>query len=210
MRKRLAATLPILILIFVSACDTAKPERETLLKQIGQLDSDLATLGTKRDTAQKAIETLTVDIQRFNESLEHHSERKTQLQHELASFLLDHKAATLAVVAAGGGAATFISDNIDEDTKTALRIVGVIGALYCIGNASECADVTAKSVYYGSQIQGEDKQLTTATSARSSAQSTLQQRQNELASVNDTINLKQTERDELKRKHDSLLCTFCI
>jgi chromosome segregation ATPase len=206
----LAVSTLLLITLFASACDTGKAERQALIKQIEQLDKELAGLTAKRDDTQRAIQTLTVDIQRYDESLQLHSQRKTQLQDELAKFLLDHKMATAAVIAAGGGAATLINENIDQDTKDTLRLIGVIGAIYCLANSSECADVAAKGIYYGSQIAGENKELETATSARSSAASTLQDREQEQASLRSIIDMKQTQRTELKKKHDSLVCTLCI
>lgn len=208
--RKLLASLLLSISIFSSGCDTAKPEREALLRQIEQLDSELANLNTHRDEANRAIDKLNAEIQRLKNSLQEHSQRKTRLQDELASYLLDHKMATAAVIAAGGGAATFINKSIDEDTKTTLRLVGIVGALYCLGSGSECADVTAKGIYYGSQIESESKELTAVTAALSSAESALQEREKEHASVKNTINLKQAEREELKRKHDSLVCKFCI
>ena len=212
MQKLRTSILPTLLLItvFTSGCDSAKPQRQALLRQIEQLDSELESLTVKRDDTQKAIQTLNVEIQRYSDSLQQHSQRKTKLQDELASFLLDHKLATAAVIATGGGAATLLNENMDEDTKSTLQVVGVIGAVYCLANSSECADVAAKGVYYGSQISSESKEITAATTARSSAASTLQNREKEYASVKDMITLKQNERAELKKKHDSLVCTVCI
>lgn len=209
-----STTRPLVTLVIATcmfaACDSHKDERATLNNQLTTIDADLTKQKQQRDAASRLVQALNADIKRDADSLPAYSQRRAKLQDELSSFLLDHKLATVAVIAAGGAAATFIDDNIDEDTKNTLRVVGLVGALYCIANSDECADVTARVVYYGTQIEEQNKTISEITSRLASMRTSLQAKEKELAALDGTIATRQRERDALKEKHDSLLCTFCL
>jgi chromosome segregation ATPase len=196
--------------ILISGCDTRKDEREALLKQITPLEADLTRLNEQRASALRAIETLNSETKQDSANLQQHTQRHTKLQDELSTYLLDHKLATVSILVAGGGAATFINDNIDEDTKSVLRVVGVLGVLYCVNNAEECADVTTHVMYFGSQIKSEEDNITSLTSTLAKKKATLQEHEKVYALLGQTIPKKAAERDALKQKHDSLVCSFCL
>lgn len=212
MRKLTVFIVAVLlfITILISGCDTAKDERAALLQQVNTIEADLTLLNERHAGASRAIESLPSEITQSNASLQQHTQRLTKLQDDLSMYLLDHKLASVSILAAGGGAATFINDNIDEDTKNILRLVGLLGALYCINNASECADVTARVMYFGSQIEAEEKAITAITSMLAAKKSALQEREKEYASLGNIISQKAGERDAFKQKHDSLVCRFCF
>lgn len=212
MRKAtITAALALLSITLLTSCrDAHKEERAGLLKRIADLDTEVVRLNERRAGALRAIESLPSEIKQFEASLQQHTQRRTKLQDDLADFVLDHKMATVALLATGGGAATFINDNIDEDTKTVLRLAGLFGLGYCVENASECADVTARVTYYGSQISSEENEVSRATSALNSKKSSLLASQQEYASLGEIIPAKTSERADLQRKHDSLVCRFCF
>jgi septal ring factor EnvC (AmiA/AmiB activator) len=212
MRKKFVLILAALLFvtIMISRRDRYKDERATLLSQITVIEADLEQLNERRTEASKAMEMLSSEVKQYTDSVQQHSQRRTQLQDELDLFILDHKMATVAVMATAGGVASVIDDNIDEDTKNALRFVGFIGALYCIGNSEECADVTTRIMYFGSQIESENKNISDATSKLAAKKLSLQERGKEFASLGDMMTNKTSERDTLKQKHDSLLCQLCF
>src|SRR5262245_12332227 len=57
---------------------------------------------------------------------------KTRLS--LIAYILQHKAATAALIASGGGVASFIEKNMDDGTRVILLIAGMLGAAYCLDN----------------------------------------------------------------------------
>jgi septal ring factor EnvC (AmiA/AmiB activator) len=209
-----STTRPLVTLVIatclLTACDSNKEQRAGLSNQLSTIESDITKQKQQREVLSRSVQTLNADIKRDADNLPAYSQRRAKLQDELSSFLLDHKLATVAVIAAGGAAATFIDDNIDEDTKNTLRVVGLVGALYCIANSDECADVTARVVYFGSQIQEQNKTISDITSRLASMRTSLQARDKELVTLDSTIAARQRERDALKEKHDSMLCTFCL
>jgi septal ring factor EnvC (AmiA/AmiB activator) len=212
MRKKFVFILAALLVvtIIISRRDRYKDERAALLNQITVIEADLAQLNERRTQASKAMEMLSSEVKQYTDSVQQHSQRRTKLQDELDLFILDHKMATVAVMATAGGVASVIDGNIDEETKNALRFVGFIGALYCIGNSEECADVTARILYFGSQIESENKNISDATSKLAARKLSLQERGKEYASLGDMMTKKTSERDTLKQKHDSLLCRLCF
>ena len=200
----------LFIVILISRCDRNKAERADLLKQITDIEVNLTRLNEQRAEVSKDRETISSEIKQYADSLQQHSVRRKKLQDELDLFILDHKMATVAVMATAGGVASVINDNIDEDTKNALRIVGVLGVLYCIGNSEECADVTTRILYFGSQIESENKTISDTTSKLGAKKLALQEREKEYTSLDGIINNKTRARDTLKQKHDSLLCRLCF
>lgn len=193
-----------------AGCDTHKEERAALLKQIADAKADVTRLNTQLAAVSKDLESLPAEIKRYGDSLQQHEQRRTKLQDELADFLLNHKMASVALMATAGGAATIINENIDEDTKAALRAVGLIGALYCIGNSDECADVAARVLYFGSQIDAEDKSIADVNLKLSARRATLQARQKEHGTLSGQLTNRTNELNALQQKHDSLVCRFCF
>lgn len=207
------SVLIIIAMLFVTVAifgrDGNKDERASLLNQITAIEADLSRLNGQHAGVSNAVEALSSEVKQYSDDLQQHIQRRTKLQDELGAYILDHKMATVAILAAGGGAASILSDNIDEDTKNMLIALAILGGLYCLGNIEECADVTARIMYYGSQIESENKKISDGTSKFSAKKAALQERENEQASLGDVINKKVRERDTLKQEHDSLLCRFC-
>lgn len=196
--------------VALTGCDSHKGERPSLQKQMTDIEAEVARLNALQTAASKDIEALPAEIKQDSDRLQQHEQRRTKLQDDLANFLLDHKMASVASMATAGGAATIINENIDEDTKSALRLVGLLGALYCVGNSDECADVAARVLYFGSQIEAEDKNIADVASQLATKKSSLLARQKEHASLGSAITNKTNERVALQQKHDSLLCSLCF
>lgn len=77
----------------------------------------------------------------------------------MTAYMWQHKAATTAVVAAGGGLASFLTENMDENARTVFTIAGIVGAFYCIDNVDECATVTLRLSNYYDTITEYQKKL---------------------------------------------------
>jgi septal ring factor EnvC (AmiA/AmiB activator) len=212
MQKKTASS--ILLILFTSllaaGCDSHREERAGLRKQIDELNARVAQQKDARSATLTAIDTLNGDIEQQAGSLPQHSQRRAKYQDDLSLFLLDHKLATIAVIAAGGGAATFINDNIDEDTRNALRVAGLVGAIYCLANTEECTDVTARVLYFGALIENENRTIADITSRVNAMKTALQEKQGELREMESAITAQQLERDTLQQKHDSLVCSLCF
>jgi chromosome segregation ATPase len=213
MRKMTAFILVALLLASAAAsagCDTRKGERAELLKQVSAVESELSRLSQQRSEVSRAVEMLPAEIKQASEGLQQHVQRRTKLQDDLGLYIMDHKLATVAVMATVGGVAGVVSDNVDEDTKGTLGLVGLIGALYCAANGEECADVATRVLYFGSQIEAANKNISDLTASLSAKKTLLQKREQELAALAKTIDGKTGERDSLKQKHDSLVCRLCF
>lgn len=210
MQKTTAPSILLILTLALGGCDSHRNERAGLLKQINELDARITQQENQRSALLSSIETLNSDIEREADALPQHSQQRARLQDDLTLFLLDHKLATIAVIAAGGGAATFIKNNIDEDTKNGLRVAGLVGALYCLGNSEECADVTARVLFVGALIEKENQAIADITSRVGVLKTTLQDKQKELGETETVIASGRREYDTLKQKHDSLLCKLCF
>lgn len=211
MQRRLVGAIGLLVITLgITSCDTHKAERASLRQQVEGVEGEISRSNDRLGSLNKDVESLSAEVTQATDRLQQHEQRLTDLQDELAKHLLNHKMATVALMATAGGAATIINENIDEDTKSALRIVGVIGALYCIGNSDECADVAARIVYYGSQIDAEKKSIAAVTSTIAASKQALQKRQAEQTSLKNFIANKTNERDALKKKHDDMMCSLCF
>lgn len=211
MQKRLIVGAGLLVIsVAITGCDTRKSERASLLKQVEGVEAEISRSSDRLVVVTKEIESLSAEVTQSTNRLQQHEQRLTSLQDELGEYLLNHKMATVALMATAGGAATIISENIDEDTKSALQIVGVIGALYCVVNSDECADVAARVVYYGSQIEAENKSIAAVTSTIAASKLALQKRKDEQTSLSNFVRNKTSERDTLKQEHDKLVCSLCF
>jgi len=211
MQRRLLAGIAVMVLtVGITGCDTRKAERAALLKQVEEAEAEISRSNDRLGVLTKDVETLSAEVSQSTERLRQHEQRLGSLQDELADQLLNHKMATVALMATATGAATIISENIDQDTKSGLQIVGVIGAFYCVANSDECADVAARIVYYGSQIDSEKKSIAAVNSTIATSRLAIQKRQEEQAVVKKFLIHKNLERDALKKKHDDLKCSLCF
>lgn len=212
MRKTTALILFAALFVAAAAtgCDSHKGERADLLKQVAAVESELSRLNQQRSEVSRAVEMLPAEIKQTSEGLQQHVQRRTKLQDDLGLYIMDHKLATVAVMATVGGVAGVVSDNVDQDTKSTLGLVGLIGVLYCAANGEECADVATRVLYFGSHIEAANKNISDLTSTLSAKKSALQKREQELAALVRTIDGKTGQRDALKQKHDSLVCRICF
>jgi chromosome segregation ATPase len=193
-----------------SGCDTKKVERESLLKQTSTLDSEISRLKEQQTLISNKNNQLKTAITQQTSSLEQLKARDIKLKDSLAEYLLEHKLVTAAIIAMGGAAAGIIDENTDQETKDTLTGVAIIGAVVCLYNAEECADVTAKIIYYGSEIESVKKLINSSTTEISNKKLLLQSNEKEYVSLMNQINGKTDNRNSLQQKHDELVCKFCI
>lgn len=211
MQSRLIVAAGLLVVTLLGiGCDSHKAERASLLKQVEEIEAHLLRSNNQLGGLSKEIESFTTQLTQATERLPQHEQRLKSLQDELAEFLLNHKMATVALMATAGGAASIIAENIDENTRSALSIVGIIGALYCISNSDECADVTARVLYYGTQIDGENESIDALNTTIAESKSAIEERERQRTALENLIANKTSERDALKKKHDKLMCSFCF
>lgn len=180
------------------------------MKQISDLNAQIGQSKTKQTDLTRVIDSLSAELQTKATALQDNTNRKQKLKDELSAYLLDHKAVTLSLMATGGGAAAIAEENMDEDTRTGLGVIGFIGAIYCLANAEECGSVTTKIIYYGGEIKNADTTINTLTSQISTGKGLLEKQKQELASVSDLIIKNNKKRDEIQGEHDSLLCKICF
>ena len=80
----------------------------------------------------------------------------------------------------------------------------------CLANSEECADVTARVLYYGALIESENNTIADIASRVNAMKTTLRDKQNELREMESAIASQESERDSLQQKHDSLVCRLCF
>jgi hypothetical protein len=85
------------------------------------------------------------------------SGRLLNLQTEMALYMLANPQASAAALTSGGEIATFLEQNLDSGTKTALLFVGSNSTNYCLDSANfqDCAKVTANLTAYAVKIASE-------------------------------------------------------
>ncbi len=127
-------------------------KKEVLVKTIRTINYELESEQTKKRNLFTRLENYRTELSQLQLKKTASIAKKAKCQYDLGEFVMNHKMATLSLVAAGGGIAATIEDNLDEDTKSILQGLGVVGALYCLMNADECTRVTAKIAYYGTEI----------------------------------------------------------
>ncbi|MGC2237393.1 MAG: hypothetical protein WA584_14615 [Pyrinomonadaceae bacterium] len=202
--------LVALFAFFSAGCDTNKEERGSLLRQISTRESETKRLDEQRTALVNKNNQLKTDITQMTNNLEQSRQRTTQLKDSLAAYLLEHKLVTAAILAMGGSAAVIVKDNVDQKTKDTLTGVAIIGAAICLYNASECADVTSKILYYGSEIGSANKYVNEAATLITGKKNQLQLYEKEYVTLTNQINSKAEDRNLLQQKHDSLVCSFCF
>jgi outer membrane murein-binding lipoprotein Lpp len=209
-QKLFILSFVVLVITILSGCDKHKEERTNLLKQKSDVEADITKFKSQQSQLSQTIDRLNSDLSSDTESLQQSTIRHTKLKDELAKYVLDHKLATLALIATGGGAAGVLNENLDEDTRTSLMVAGVIGVFYCISNYEECADVTSKILYYGSQIESEGKSINSIKSNLVKNKTTLEESKKNLINLTKTIDEKSIKRNDLQVRHDELVCKFCF
>lgn len=207
-------TVLLLVSLTICGCDVHKEERASLRTQITAVETELAPLKEETAGVSKSIDTLTSEIKQISDALQEHAGRRTKLKDALALYVLDHKMTTLVLAMTAASIAALVNDNVDQETKDKLKAFGVIGAMiaavYCLNNAEECASVTAKLAYFGSEIESEAKAISSTTTLLSQKKSFLRKYEDQRDSLGVRISAKTSERDSLQRKHDSLLCKVCF
>lgn len=203
-------TAVLFVSLLFTGCDQHKQKRADLMKQISDLNAQIGQSKNRHAQLTRAVESLSADLQTKAAALQDNTNRKQKLKDELSAYLLDHKAVTLSLMATGGGAAAIAEENMDEDTRTGLGVIGIIGAIYCLANAEECGSVTTKILYYGGEIKTADTAINDLTSQISSGKGSLEKQKQELTSVSDLITKTTKKRDDLQGEHDSLLCKVCF
>ncbi len=209
-KKNLVLVITLFTASLFSGCDTHKDERVSLLKQKNEVESQIVSLKSQHTQMSQNIESLSSEINSQMQNLQESIKRHTKLQDSLSEYILEHKMATVAVIAAGGGAASVLDKNLDDDTKSVLAVIGIVGAIYCFSNYEECADVTSKILYYGTQIDAEEKAVGKLKTDITSNKTLLEKNKQSFAYLCKSIDEKLMQNNSLQEKHDSLLCKFCF
>lgn len=85
-----------------------------------------------------------------------------QLQYAMLRYVVDNPMPSAAVLAAGGGASTFVVEHMDRDTRAALRAVGAMGMIYCLwsrANAATCDDALSELTYLARAVSDRQQRL---------------------------------------------------
>lgn len=209
--KKICFLLIALFAVFLlNGCDQSKEERASLVRQKNEVETEIVRLKSQQTQISQNIESLASGINNQTQSFQESTKRQKKLKDTLAEYVLEHKLATVALLAAGGGAAGVLDKNLDDDAKGVLAVIGIVGAIYCISNYEECGDVTSKIIYYGGQIDSEEKNINKLRSNIKANESSLAENKQSFASLSKSIDEKTVRRNSLQEKHDSLLCKFCF
>jgi ADP-ribosylglycohydrolase len=191
---RLACIL--VISISIPACDDGAAAREQAALQAQRLAQEAQALAKQKllleikemDIERSSLSQAALGHSSMISSLEQRlSEQTVELEHytdEFKAFMMDHKMAILAVLAAGGGAAVALTNSAEfsDDAKSIGAIVGVLAGLYALANADEVAAVgdrilqaTARTANMKSAIETTNQQLAAERIALEDSNAKLQQ-----------------------------------
>jgi chromosome segregation ATPase len=204
----------ILTAVLLWGCDPNAKEKRTLRLEIKNIKSELNGQLEIKSSMDKEIQNIKNDIEsnRLNNSemlseLEGYKSRltslkaqkaykeirKAKLQYDMGRYIMDYPWATLSIIAAGGGLAATLEENMDEDTKNFLQGMGIVGAIYCIFNASECGRVTTKLFSF-------DSDLTDIKNEISSLNSSIYDYEREIGPLNEKYERYQVRLKDLRSK----------
>lgn len=151
-RLVISCIVPLALAVSLSGCDSKKEERETLRRDLEKNLSSLANVERQIQDTDSKLRELDSEIAHLkNETSKNEAESK-RFKEELANYVLNHKAASLAVAATTAGVAGVLSENLTEQERGATAFVGVAGGVYCLVNSEECADAMTRIPYLGGQI----------------------------------------------------------
>jgi len=108
------------------------------------------------------VESPAANIAQLREEKRHYQSELEKTRFRMFDYILNHKMATAALIATGGGLEAFLTENMDETTRNIIMVVGMFGASYCLNsyeNARECAGVTAELTAYASAIDAYETKL---------------------------------------------------
>ena len=202
--------LPVLffIAIAISGCDRHKAEREQLGKQIAVIDADLVPMKEEQGRVSQEAAALTSEVQQQSDTVQPHIDQRTKLQDELDVFVQEHQTTALVLNMTRQGVAAVLESKANDKTKnlvkTADAISKLIAVAYCLKKGEECRNATVKITALGSQIDAENQQITLLSGQLDQKKASLQEKQQQLSSIDASIAAKTTERDTLKQRLDSI------
>lgn len=179
----------LLVLFFILSilygCDPNAKEKRILRSEIAQLETDISLELEKKQQYDLRVQSIREEIQyehsknrqllnNINDYQEKitslksrvvlYKVKKAKIQYDMGKYIMNHKMATLSIIATGGGLAATLEENMDEDTKRILQGAGIVGAIYCIFNFKECTRVTTRLYEYDSDITDINSELSSAES----------------------------------------------
>ena len=135
----------------ISGCDLHKEERLSEQQKLGAATAQVERLRSQVEDFDRSITKLEVEIKEVREDVKTNDSEYEKNKLELAKYSMEHKmAATAAAVGAAGVAALF--SDLGQEQKSAIAVPTAIAVGYCLFNGDECAEVSARIAYYGTQI----------------------------------------------------------
>ena len=202
--------LPVLffIVMAISGCDRHKAEREQLGKQIAAIDTDLVPMKEEQGRVSQEVAALASEVQQQSDTVQPHIDQRTKLQDELDVFVQEHQTTALVLNMTRQGVAAVLESKANDKTKNLVKTADAIGKLiavaYCLKKGEECRNATVKITALGSQIDAENQQITLLGGQLDQKRASLQEKQQQLSSIDASIAAKTTERDTLKQRLDSI------
>jgi predicted nucleic acid-binding Zn-ribbon protein len=146
--------LLLVLMLSLAACDTKKEERNALHLELDERSNALASVERKIQDVEATRKNVAAMLDSAKEALSKNDANVKENKNSLASYVLRHKSAVAAVAASSAGVYSVLSDNLDEQERSAALVSGLLGAGYCllIADDGECSDATAQVTYYGGQI----------------------------------------------------------
>jgi peptidoglycan hydrolase CwlO-like protein len=204
----LLALLSLLLVLGSLGCNWFESEsakqRHLLEPAIAMKQKEVSDLQSRLQEAESDLTSIQAKIADLRKERGQVEQRKNEVKDALASYILDNKLATAALVGMGGGAAATVADNVDQDVKATLQGLGLVAAGYYLFNAEECNRVAGQLAYYGSQISDCDKGFEALDAQLSEQQQAVASREESLRNLRQAHSAQQEELEALQGRYNSL------
>lgn len=204
LRKLSLIVLLLFSVLLISGCDPNAKVKKRITTEIENIKKEL---NSKIDESNQILLELK-DYERRISNLEDDKSskeiEKSEYQDDMGSYVIDHGMITLSLIAAGGGIAATLEENLDEDIKTFLQGLGIIGAIYCIINPSECAEVTEKIAWYDDKLNNINDEISKIANLIYELKEKLDLLKERYQAYEGSISSLRTELEEKQEEYNSL------
>lgn len=140
-----------LIFFTLPACDTNKQERHTLQNNLETLSADGEKIKSQIEDIDRRLSKIEIEVKEARDDFKANDTEYEKNKLELAKYSMEHKIAAAAAAMGATGIVSLLSD-LSDDQKAAIAVPTVVAVGYCLVNGSECADVSTRIAFFGTQI----------------------------------------------------------
>lgn len=154
----------IAITLALTGCDQNREAREAAQREAARHEIIATELRSKQERLQSEIAANDRGVAEQNKLIAELEQKRAAQRAELMNYLSDNKAAAMALAAAGSGAAVAMDDDIRHSLNSSAGegasgfafLAGLVGGVYCLSNAEDCARVAARIAAYGAANKDTD------------------------------------------------------